>query len=113
MCRKPTDSSGQWHGFSGSYSENPFNLQHFNCNYITFANNGVSVPGRPLTPQFETTEYNLGLVEAHNRLYKKNIEMSITPSQYLNSSTPFSLDLNDTFNPETFTLEKWSDKAGN
>ncbi len=92
--------------FSGSYFLNPFNSAHFQCNHISFSYMGVSVPGRPLTPEFETTEYNSNFIEAYNRLYKNNKDMEITPNQFLNGSTMYFFDLNDTSNPDMIPLSK-------
>ena len=38
--------------YSGSYSLNPFNFQPFLCNFLSVSIDGMSVPGKPLTPKF-------------------------------------------------------------
>ncbi|XP_062579536.1 uncharacterized protein F54H12.2-like [Saccostrea cucullata] len=43
--------------YSGSYELNPFNFQHFHCNFIAFYVDGKSVPSAPLEPNFKTNNY--------------------------------------------------------
>ncbi len=93
-------------GFSGSLSENPYNLQHFNCNSISFSYNGVSVPGRPLTPHFATTVEKSDFMEAYARLLKRNPEMNISQEQFLNGCTLFHFDLTDNSDPGIVPLSK-------
>ena len=38
--------------YSGSYSLNPFNFHHFLCNFLSVSIDGMSVPGKPITPKF-------------------------------------------------------------
>ncbi len=93
-------------GFSGSLNQNPFNLQHFQCNSISFSYNGVSVPSRPLTPKFATTVERSDITEAYARLLKKNPEMNITQQQFINGCTLFYFDLSDNFDPDIIPLSK-------
>ena len=37
--------------YSGSYSLNPFNFHHFLCNFLSVSIDGMSVPGKPITPK--------------------------------------------------------------
>ena len=43
--------------YSGNYKSNPFNFQHFNCNYAAFYVDGKSVPSSPLEPGYSTNNY--------------------------------------------------------
>ena len=40
--------------YSGTYSLNPFNFQHFLTNFISVSIDGVSVPAKPLQPKFSS-----------------------------------------------------------
>ncbi len=93
-------------GFSGSMSENPYNMHHFNLNAISFSYNGVSVPGRPLRPKFGSTVETSDFTEAYARLLKKNPEMNISPEQFLNGCTLYYFDLTDHFNPDIVPLSR-------
>ena len=39
--------------FNGDYKLNPFNLHHFNCNFIALSVNGVQVQAKSYIPNFE------------------------------------------------------------
>ncbi|XP_059487058.1 uncharacterized protein F54H12.2-like [Neocloeon triangulifer] len=43
--------------FNGSYTQNVFNFEHFNLNYLNLSINGMTVGGKPLTPNYATGEY--------------------------------------------------------
>jgi len=47
--------SGQ--AYSGTYDKNPFNFQHFNCNFCGLYANGQSVPGEPFMCNFKNDLY--------------------------------------------------------
>ena len=38
---------------NGSYKLNPFNFQHFNCNFVALRVNGVQIPSKGYRPNFE------------------------------------------------------------
>jgi hypothetical protein len=38
--------------YNGSYAKNPFNFQHFGCNYACLKVNGETTPSEPYTPDF-------------------------------------------------------------
>lgn len=46
--------------YSGDYVKNPFNFQHYNCNFAGFYVNGNSVPRQELQPKFKNSENNRG-----------------------------------------------------
>ncbi len=62
----------------GDYSKNPFNFQHFDCNYVGFFVDGQSTPAQPLQPNFEGASY----VEAYQRLYVDERSKAVTISRY-------------------------------
>ncbi|XP_061170892.1 uncharacterized protein F54H12.2-like [Saccostrea echinata] len=43
--------------YSGSYGTNPFNFQHFNCNFAAFYVDGKSVPSAPFEPNFTSDNF--------------------------------------------------------
>lgn len=49
----------------GSYAKNPYNFQHFNCNYAGFFVDGQSTPSEPLQPNYKSDQF----IEAYQRLY--------------------------------------------
>lgn len=42
---------------SGHYTLNPYNFEHFNCNFAAFYVDGKSVPSAPVEPNFTTGNY--------------------------------------------------------
>lgn len=52
--------------YNGSYALNPFNFQHFNCNYAGLFVDGNAVPFQPLQPNYETDSY----VECYLRTFR-------------------------------------------
>ena len=52
--------------YSGSYTRNPFNFQHYNVNYVAFNIDGMSAPGRALQPNYKNNCY----VSAYLTLFK-------------------------------------------
>ena len=80
--------------FNGSYSKNPFNFQHFNCNFISTYIDGVQYPSIPFTPDFKeglyTREY-LGFFEAVNQLTTDST-ISITKQNYIKGNTIFGFN---------------------
>ncbi len=93
-------------GFSGSFHDNPYNFQHFSCNNISLSYNGVSVPGRPLCPDFSTTVETSDFVEAYSRLLKKNPDMDISEEQFLSGCTLFHFDLANRTDPDIIPISK-------
>lgn len=43
--------------YSGSYDKNPYNFQHFNCNFMGLYTDGQSVPGEPITCDYKNGHY--------------------------------------------------------
>ena len=80
--------------FNGTYSKNPFNFKHFNCNYICSYIDGVQVPSIPYTPDFNsgiyTREY-LGLFESVNQLTTDST-ISLSKSDWAKGNTVFGFN---------------------
>ncbi len=85
--------------FIGSYDKNPFNFQHFNVNYLCFMIDGVCVPSRALTPEYDKGLY----LESYDTLFNVAQEevpgfprktTTITRAEYVSGYTIycFSLD---------------------
>ncbi len=51
--------------FTGHYDRNPFNFQHFKLNYMCLVIDGVCVPSRALTPDYENGLY----LECYDSIY--------------------------------------------
>lgn len=43
--------------YAGSYDKNPFNFQHFNCNFMGLYADGQSVPGEPIVCDYKNNHY--------------------------------------------------------
>lgn len=43
--------------YSGDYTLNPYNFQHFNCNFAAFYVDGKSVPTNPKEPNYSKGTY--------------------------------------------------------
>lgn len=43
--------------YTGNYNKNPFNFQHYSCNYMGFFTDGQSVPGEPITCDYKSGNY--------------------------------------------------------
>jgi len=44
-------------GYSGTYHRNPYNFQHYNCNFMGLYTDGQSVPGEPLQCDYKNGNY--------------------------------------------------------
>ncbi len=43
--------------YTGAYNKNPYNFQHFNCNFIGLYADGQSVPGEPTVCDYKNGHY--------------------------------------------------------
>lgn len=91
--------------FSGSYSKNPFNFQHFNANFVSFEVDNVSVPGRPLQPDFKKENY----VDAYLSLFETTDNTAsagnlISRSDYKNGYCIFRFPISPTNQKEFLSL---------
>jgi hypothetical protein len=69
--------------YNGQYDKNPFNFQHYDCNFIGFYVDSCSVPGHELQPKFKLTNngkkrrkrsLHSGAVSNSNKKRKRDIE---------------------------------------
>ena len=58
-------------GYIGSYDKNPFNFQHFNCNYCGFTVDDISVPAQPFEPLFKDEKEETELTKKQNASYNE------------------------------------------
>ena len=87
--------------YNGSYTENPYNLQHFNLNYLSCEVDGQSVPGKPYQPKFSETG-GQNFVTCLEALYSKsglwgdNRKNGITREEFPEGYSIFLFDLEST-----------------
>ena len=66
--------------FNGSYKKNPYNFDHYNCNYAGFSVDGHPLPARPFQPNFKDKLY----VEPYFCLFNKQNKVDDEPfSDYI------------------------------
>ncbi len=92
--------------YSGNYGENPYLFSNEKCKFISFSYNGVSVPGRPITPSFKESVEESDFTEAYNKLYRKDPDMNISHSEYLHGNTLFYFELADKSEPDLISIAK-------
>lgn len=87
----------------GKYTKNPFNFQHFNCNYVGFFVDGQSTPSSPLQPNYNSDTY----VDAFKRLYSDRIQRvtHLTRRDFKSGSCLY------VFNPEGDLNDRSSQRA--
>lgn len=81
--------------FNGNIKKSPFNFQHFTLNKIALYREGVSVPGRPFTPDFENEKYLRSYLHTMRTLnfYNSDDTNGITPKMFGNGYTIYAYDL--------------------
>ena len=89
------------HALNGSYTLNPYNFKHFGCNFLAIRQNGVQIPSRAFTPDFQKK-----LVSREVRSLYDNIGISthadddgcaISVEDYLGGNSLFVFDLSKDF----------------
>ena len=81
--------------FNGSYTENPFNFQNYDINFVSLYLDGKAVPAKPLTPNFAGRAY----VRSYHSLMSslglnhKNEACDISYTDYASGYTLFGFDL--------------------
>jgi hypothetical protein len=81
--------------YNGDYKTNAFEFPHLDLNHLALNVNGVSVPAKPLTPDFESGCF----MDAYNTLFQgldnswKNCSHGITPERYKSDTTLYVFDL--------------------
>lgn len=86
-----TDNSA----FTGAYDKNPFAFKHFFLEFMVLSVDGVSIPSRPLQPQYDNGSavrefYQLVLATGK---HLKNQSMSIDREDFLNGYTLYAFNL--------------------
>ena len=81
--------------YNGEYPSNPFEFNHLDLNFLVLYVNGISVPAKPLTPDFEHGRY----MDAYQTLFLgldnawKNYTHGITPQKYKQDTALYVFDL--------------------
>src|SRR5277367_3809549 len=81
--------------FNGALTKSPFDFQHFDLNYLALNVNGIQIPAKALTPDFENNRY----LEAYNTLFQglgtswRNTSHGISPSKYKDGCALYAFDL--------------------
>ena len=81
--------------FNGNIKKNPFHFQHFDLRKIALYRDGVSIPGRPFTPDFNNGKYlrsYLNTIRTMN-YYNSDDTNGLTPKMFANGYTIYAYDL--------------------
>lgn len=81
--------------FNGSIKKNPFHFEHFSLNKIALYRDGVSIPGRPQTPDFENDKYIRSYLQTMRTMnyYNTDDTNGLTPVMFGNGYTIYAYDL--------------------
>lgn len=79
-------------GFSGSFTKNPFNFEHFNLSSIGFYVDGVSLPGPPLKVNYREGNY----VEPYFNMFSGKKGNYISRDDFVNGYAIYVFDLDST-----------------
>ncbi|XP_071504964.1 uncharacterized protein F54H12.2-like [Diadema antillarum] len=98
--------------FSGSYTHNPFNSQHFGVNYISLYVDGVQVPSKPIQPVYGDTP-GLQAIRAYQTLFSgtdklyKDVGNHVSREDYDRGYTLYAFDLSpDLSSGQHFNLKR-------
>ena len=81
--------------FNGNIKKNPFHFQHFDLRKIALYRDGISIPGRPYTPDFDNGKYvrsYLNTIRTMN-YYNSDDTNGLTPKMFANGYTIYAYDL--------------------
>ena len=81
--------------YNGSYTQNPFDFNHFNLAQIALYREGESIPFRPFTPDFSKNFYireYMALMQSLE-IYNKDEDVDITPYEFANGYAIFGFNL--------------------
>jgi hypothetical protein len=78
--------------FSGSYSTNPFNFEHFNVESIDFRLNSESLPGMPIQMDYKRGNYQQGFHLVGKDWYRKNRAQFITHYAFSRGYAIYNID---------------------
>ena len=81
--------------YNGSIKKNPFNFQHFDLSKIALYREGRSIPGAPLTPNFDEGMYLHSYVQTMETMgyYNTDDTNGLTPDEFANGYTIYAYDL--------------------
>ena len=81
--------------FNGALNTSPFDFPHLNLNYLALNVNGIQVPAKPLTPNFDGGHFSeayLSLFQGLGVLWK-NTTNGITPEAFKDGCALYAFDL--------------------
>ena len=84
-------------GYSGSYTKNPFNFQHYNCSSVGFYVDGQSYPSHPLQPNFEANQFT----DCYRTLTHFREDVNISLEDYKKGYCLYILDIDPYFSFNT------------
>ena len=81
--------------FNGNIAKNPFFFQHFDLKKLALYRDGVSVPGRPFTPDFANGKTLRSYMQLMRTFDYLNTDDSngLTPQEFANGYTIYAFDL--------------------
>ena len=81
--------------FNGSIGKNPFNFKHFNLNKLGLYRDGMSVPGRPFTPDFAKGKVLRSYLQTMRTFNYLNTDDTngLTPEEFASGYTIYAFDL--------------------
>lgn len=88
--------------YSGDYTLNPYNFQHFNCYFAAFYVDGKSVPTNPIEPNYSKGTY----ISAYLSLFSGKgtnttaHPFSLSREDYARGYCLYMFDVNSTYNSE-------------
>ena len=80
--------------YSGVYSKNPYNFQHFNCNFVGLYADGQSVPGEPHQCDYKNKHYVSSYLSLFSGISKFHVNEGnyITREEYPNGYCLYLFD---------------------
>ena len=81
--------------FNGNLSKNPFHFQHFGLNKLALYRDGISVPGRPFTPDFANGKVLRSYMQTMRTFNYLNTDDTngLTPEEFANGYSIYAFDL--------------------
>ena len=81
--------------FNGDIAKNPFHFQHFGLSKLALYRDGVSVSGRPFTPDFDGNRVMRSYMHTMKtfKYYNTDDSNGLTPNEFANGYTIYAFDL--------------------
>lgn len=88
--------------YSGDYTLNPYNFQHFNCNFAAFYVDGKSVPTNPIEPNYSKGTYISAYLSLFSgkRTNTTAHQFSLSREDYARGYCLYMFDVNSTYDSE-------------